>query len=276
MDNKKNTLPDWVHRKLIKLQRELETTGKWPEPANQLWLDLAKSEQAHDKKADDSMFSIVVSDALEGIDIAKKHPEFYRRMLKNPELFQSFLDIVEVMEADRAGLLEPVEVIETAVPAIMPDDPKPIIERLASGGWLVRWRQGVAQLNAIINSIGLDLSPALATRSNRGWLEESVAPLIKSEVLVEEKNFGVRLSAVLADDPDALDLQLTVALLDEETVEFPLTSLRVNVQWGSYSQEQTLNELGQAAFPPLPIEAIFDETGEAINNDLQLLIHSGT
>jgi hypothetical protein len=248
----------------------LETSGKWPDPANQLWLDLAQSKQAHDKEADDIMFSIVVGDAINGIDITKKHPEFYRRMLQNPELFQAFLDVVEVLEADRAGLLESVEAIETAVPVTIPDDPQPVVEQSTFGGWLVRWRQSVAQLNVKFNLLGPDLTPVL--RGSRGLLEESVAPLIRSEMLIEEKTFGIRLSAVLADDPDALNLQLTVALLDEEAAEFPLTSLKAGIHWGDYQQALTLNELGQAAFPPLPIEAIFDETGAVITKDLQLLI----
>ncbi len=273
MDKKINkfTLPsDWVKKKLTKLQRELNATGKWPEPANQLWLDLTKDKQADDEKADDTMFSVVVGDAINGIDITKRHPEFYRQMLKNPELFQAFLDVVEVLEADKAGLLEPVQATETAVPALMPTLAEPEVERPQAGGWLVRWRQSMAQLNAIFNNIGPDLAPGL--RSARSVLEESVAPLIRSEVMVDEKNFGVRLSAVLSDDPDALNLKLMVALLDEETAEFPLSSLKVGIQWGDYQQVSLLNELGQAAFPPLPIDSITDETGEAINNDLQLLI----
>ena len=276
MDKNDNnfTFPsDWVQRKLTILQREFLTTGKWPEPANQLWLDLAHSKQAHDQKADDTMFSIVVGDAINGIDITKEHPEFYRRMLQNPELFQAFLEVVEVLEADKAGLLESVEATKTAVPATLPEESKPILERLTSGGWLLKWRQSVFQLNSIFERLGLELDLDPAFRSTRNLLEESVAPLIKSEVIVEDNNFGVRLSAVLADDPDDLNLKLTVALLDEESAEFPLTDLRANIQWGDYQHVQPLNEIGQATFPPLPIDSITNETGEAINNDLQLLIH---
>jgi hypothetical protein len=138
----------------------------------------------------------------------------------------------------------------------------------------VRWQQSVARLNVIFNA--LDPNLALNMRSARGLLEESVAPLIRSEVLIEEKNLGVRLSAVLADDPDALNLRLTVALLDDDSADFSLKSLRADINWGDYQQEQAINDLGQASFPPLPIKAITDESGEIINNDLQLLIQLTT
>lgn len=273
MDNNKYfSLPsDWVQRKLIVLQRELKTSGKWPEPANQLWLDLAQNKQAHDKEADDPMFSIVVSDALDGIDITKKHPKYYRRMLQNPELFQAFLEVIEALEADEAPQVAFVPEIQLPSLGVMNVAPEPVFERPTSGGWLVRWQQSVAQLNVIFNVLGPNL--ALNMRSTRGLLEESVAPLIRSEVTVEEKTIGVRLSAVLADDPDALDLRLTVALLDDDSADFSLKSLRADIQWGDYQQMQAINDLGQATFPPLPIKAITDETGETIKNDLHLLIH---
>jgi hypothetical protein len=275
VNNKKNfTLTsDWVQKTLTKLQRELETSGKWPEPANQLWLDLVVEKQADvDKKADDNMFSIVVSDAINGVDINKRYPNFYRQMLRNPEIFQAFLDVIEVVEADKEGLLEPVEAMSTAVPVVMADEAQPVLEWLNLGNWVVKWEQTVIQLNAIFRDLGSELS-LKTVRSVRGFLEESVAPLIRSEVVVEDKNFGVRLSAVLDDDPEALNLKLVVAVLDDDSADFPLTSLRAGIHWGEYQAVQSLNELGQAAFPPLPIKSITDETGEAINTDLKLLIH---
>lgn len=273
MDNNNNiSLPsDWVKRKLIKLQWELETSGKWPEPANQLSLDLIQSKQALEKEADSHMFSVVVNDALNGIDITKRYPLYYRRMLQTPELFQAFLDVIEVLESEEDELLEIIQTIKPVVPEFISVDTRPVVERPTSGGWLVRWRQSVAQLNTIFTRLGPDLVPDF--RSSRSLLEESVAQLIRGEVLVDGKNFGVVLSAVLADDPDAMSLQLTVALLDEDGSEFPMTSLEAGIHWGGYDQVQALNDLGQAVFPPLLIKAITDETGETINNDLQLLIH---
>lgn len=51
------------------------------------------------------MLSIMVNDALVGIDVMKKYPAFYSRMLVDGELRAAFLDILDLLEQSRTGQL---------------------------------------------------------------------------------------------------------------------------------------------------------------------------
>jgi hypothetical protein len=129
-------------------------------------------------------------------------------------------------------------------------------------------------LNIIIRS--LNPLPAPEYRDVSGFLDEGSATLIQSEVRVENSNLGVLLTAALSDDFEAMNLQLLVAVMDVEaerdSAEINLSSLTAGIHWGDYHENSPLNDYGQAKFPPLPLAAIVDETGQIINSDLQLVV----
>lgn len=54
------------------------------------------------------MLSLVVNDALEGVDIARRYPTFYRRLLADPQLRRAFLEALEILEKDKTGELVPL------------------------------------------------------------------------------------------------------------------------------------------------------------------------
>jgi hypothetical protein len=275
MKNNKKRLISWIARELKMFPEELETSEEWPEAAKRLWLDLAQNDTTQIEQGDEMMLSIVVNDAIDGVDITERYPEFYQRMLQNPELFRAFLDAVEVMETDRVRLLESVPEIKADLPVWRPLDSDPFVVRFGPGAWKARWRQSVEELTAVFRN--LSPFPQPGYRSGWGLLEESSAPLIRSEVMVEDTTLGVLLTTAWADDADMMNLQLTVTLMDDEmgrdSAELNLSSLTADIQWGDYQEVSAINEYGQAVFPPLPIDAITDETGQSIKGDLQLMLH---
>jgi hypothetical protein len=132
--------------------------------------------------------------------------------------------------------------------------------------------KGVDQLSSIF----LDFGPVLQPGYRKGWgmLDEHSMSLISSHLTVDKTELGVRLTAALSDDPDSMDLQLMVALLDDEESDAVRSfSLMASVQWGNYHQTSAIDEDGRAYFPPLPISAITDRSGEKINTNLQLMLH---
>lgn len=52
------------------------------------------------------MLSLVVNDALEGVDIARRYPAFYRLLLADPRLRWAFLEALEIREKEEDGELE--------------------------------------------------------------------------------------------------------------------------------------------------------------------------
>jgi hypothetical protein len=189
-------------------------------------------------------------------------------------LFQVFLDAIDVMETDRVGLLESVPEIKTDFPVRQPMDSGPFIIRFAPGAWKARWRKSVEELTAVFQSLSPFPQPGL--RSGWGLLEENSAPLIRSEVLIEETILGVQLTAAWADDPDMINLHLMVVPMDDEmggdSADLNLSSLMAGIQWGDYREVSAINDYGQAVFPPLPIAAITDETRQSIKTELQLMV----
>lgn len=254
------------------LKRELKSSSKWPASADKLWFHLAQSGPDGGKQGDEIMISLVISDALEGVDISERYPDFYHRMLQNPKLFQTFLEAIEVLEGEYEDTLESVPSLSLSVPQKRPLDGEPIVEPLGPGAWIARWQQGAAQLASIFKNIILMPQPGF--RSGWSMLEESSASLIRSKVTIENTNLGVQLTASWADDPDSLNLQLMVALLNEveETAEFEVSSLVAAINWGAYHQRMAVNEFGKAVFPPMPIAAVTDETGQEINTELKLML----
>ncbi len=273
MTNNKKRPERSVDRDIEIIKKELESSGNWPEKADELWLHLDQNDLDDPKQGDEIMFSIVINDAMDGVDISERYPEFYRRMLQNPTLFQAFLEAIEVLEANYAGELESVPAFEVTIPKKRPKDAGPIVESLGSGAWVARWWQGIDQLISIFRNFSSMPQPGF--RSGWGMLEESATSLIRSEVTVENTNLGVQLTAAWTDDPDSMHLQLMVALLDEDedSAAFRVSSLMAGIHWGKYHQRSAVNEYGKAVFPPLPLATITDDTGQEIIEDLQLMLH---
>lgn len=269
----KTTLsPDWAQEKLTSLHQELVLSGKWPETADRLWFDLVSIAQDSNVEGDNVMFSIVVNDALQGIDIAQRYPVFYRKMLANPALFQAFLEVIEVIEEERAGILETPSIVDESNIAILPvTSTLPTVEHPKPGWWSISWRQTREQLQALFALLGPSMT--LEYRSDRLLLEESSIPLVQGEAEIEDKHLEVLLAASRIDDLDALKLLLTVVIQGQESPETPAIFLQATVQWGSsYSKTVAVAPNGQATFPPLPLQAITDETGQDIIANLEFIL----
>src|ERR1051325_4389457 len=53
---------------------------------------------------DEEMLSLIVEEANQGIDISKRYPSFYQKLLNNPDLRQAFLDILDSIEDEDSEL----------------------------------------------------------------------------------------------------------------------------------------------------------------------------
>ncbi len=95
---------DWVREKLAALRRALKTAqDSWPTSADRLQDDLAQFSEADITAEDNAMLSLVVDEALQGVDIVKTYPDFYQQLLANAELRQAFLNALEMLEGDQPG-----------------------------------------------------------------------------------------------------------------------------------------------------------------------------
>lgn len=212
------------------------------------------------------MLSLVVNDALEGADITRRYPTFYRRMLANPELRWAFLEALEILGNGEAGELDP-----------LPDDldidlsfleraqsPPVLMKTTPDGSWSLAWHRPVTFLQSLLaNSLS---APRPVYRALANFLEDDCLTLVDDIVNVADDEVGVLLEAVRpAGAPNDLRLSLLVTAETAETV-------RATVEWGAFHESAVVNAFGQVTFPRLPLATVFDEVGQKMAAALSLTL----
>ncbi len=259
---------DRSSNKIEVLRRLLQEAGQWPEKGDQLLEDLAKfsalPKNTTSSDEDNDMLSIVINDALSGIDIIKKYPNFYSQMLVNKELRTAFLDTLDILEQSRAG-----ELPEYSGPAIIDLSflqevtSKPLIRKSLKDKWALIWHRSVEQLQNMFN-IGT-LQPVEIRRSG---LDESYINILHSQVELDDQELEVRLDASQSiAEPENLDLILAVFAPEEFDRQF-----EVVISWGDYRQTAEIDKYGLAKLAPLKTNQVINNLGELIH-DLELRLN---
>lgn len=205
---------------------------------------------------DGEMLSLVINDALEGVDITRRYPTFYRRLLANAHLRQIFLDAMEALQKDEA--LDPLpEGASMDLSFLAPEekatpDAQPPIEQLRVT--LTRTRQQLRDLFA-------PPPAAVPMRSALAGMEDEYVTLLRSDVATEEGKLEVILEGRRPATADALYPVVLLILPEEVALQ---RSLEVTLQWGSYRETESLDQRGRASFPPLALDAILDEEGDVL------------
>lgn len=207
--------------------------------------------------------------ALQGVDIVKQYPAFYQKLLTDPELRQTFLDALDLLERSEAGELTPL-------PQMPPPDlsflktasaPNPIIEHFSPEKWRVTWRLLQDQL------ANLFMPSNLVYRSDSLDLEDNGTVLLRSQVNVAGTQIDLFLEAIRGvDEPNRLYLSLSTTSLTSTQ----LPAMQAYLQWGTFQQTAVIDQYGRARFQSLPLTAVLDETTQTFHNDLQLILESRT
>lgn len=218
------------------------------------------------------MLSLVVHDALEGIDIARRYPAFYQRMLADNELREAFLDSLDLLQRSRSDeLLSLPQAASQNLSFLRARSSEPRIEKVANGRWRVLWQRTIADMQAILFQPRASLSPLF--RSAASQVEDPWFTLVNGEAEVDEKRISVLLQATQeVERPHTLQLFLTVGILsltDDEDVVMPL---RANLSWGRYRQGVLVQEDGQASFSAVPFTAVLAEGHQSVKGHLYLAI----
>lgn len=271
-ESDKNILtPEWVQKKLAALRQALEESGTWlAKTTNHLVHHLTLNAQESIDEGDYEMLSLVVNDALEGVDISRRYPAYYQKMLTNPQLFEAFLEMVEVLEEDRAGQLEsPPEKATYDLSFLDKSTPLPIVTQKETGQWTIIWQQAAEKFQSLF------LHPGFPPLAYRGidLLEENYFTLLRGEAALGEKTVDMMLEAAWDGDEErrALRLILTVAFFSEGTTPGErLPDIQVDLKWGNYNETTIIDQYGQGTFPLLPFQAIADPTNQLINANLQI------
>jgi hypothetical protein len=253
---------EWLLQKIEELRRLLQEVEQWPETGNQLLADLSHFNpllETTPSNEDYEMLSIVVNDALIGIDVIKKYPHFYSRMLVSGELRTAFLDTLELLEQSRAGELPEYSGSTTIDLSFLQEVmSRPTIRKSLKDKWALIWQRSAEQLQNMFYFASLQ--PSEVYRSGDSYLEESYINILHSQFKIDEQELAVRLDALkTVNAPENLDLMLAIFAPEELGRQFEVT-----IAWGDYQQTAEVNKYGLAKLPSLRIDQIFAPTGQLI------------
>jgi hypothetical protein len=101
---------DGAEDKLIIVSNWL--TEGWPETTKALLANRAQWDQESEPGSEDDfeLLSLIVDEAAQGVDIARRFPAFRARMMGNADLREAFLETLELLVDSRAGRLRPLPV----------------------------------------------------------------------------------------------------------------------------------------------------------------------
>ena len=218
------------------------------------------------------MLSLVVHDALEGVDISVRYPAFYQQMLADNELREAFLDTLDLLRRSRVGELLPLpQPAGENLFFLRARSSEPRIELATNGRWRILWQRTIADIQAILFQPRSSLSPLFRSAANQ--IEDPWFTLVNGEVDVEEKRITALLQATQqVERPHTLQLFLTVAIVsitEEEDITLPL---RATVGWGRYGQGVLVGANGQASFSSVPFSAAFAEGHQSVKGHLYLTL----
>ena len=257
---------DRLARRLRELRQQLES-GDWPEGARQLADELSWLNRGPAADPDDETFTFALGDALEGVDISRRYPNFYRQLLADPVLRRQFIEAIEILIADTEGTLEPLpESIDIDL-SFLGKEQSTVAGGDAPSRWRLMWQRTARQLE---ETLGAFLSPPeLALRSSGAFPEDDYLTLLDEVREVGGQEVALLLGATrYLANPDVLHLSLIVSV-----DQAPSAPLHAEIRWGRFETALTVGASGVAEPPPVPLAAIVDDEG-GIGANLQIILSS--
>lgn len=216
---------------------------------------LFNEEESSNWTGDDEMLSLVVNDALKGVDIATRYPDFYQELLRDSSLRQAFLDILMIMEEEQAERLTELPEATTPNLSFLSQSANKDIRSVdRQYSWQLHWQRTAEQIFKMFSPFELE------ARSDTTLYEDSWIILLREDFQVGEAKFSVKLECDLPDD----DVQFLATFIDiavvfqgiDKTTLFPL---RATLKWGTYLENLLITAEGRVKFPDVPISTSFDE-----------------
>lgn len=224
-------------------------------------LNLSESEVSEHES---NSLSLMVDEALKGVDIRSHYPTFYTRLLKSFALRQQFIEAILLLKQPALPEAESLFAVTRADLAFLHSSPP---ARFATEApWPVILQQTKEQLMSVF------FPPQVVFRAGAGarGFTEAYSTLLRSEFAANQTLYTLLLESTLHENrADALALFLNVAVSGGS-----FRPMHASLHWGGYAAEATLSAEGRTRLPDLPISAAFDADQQQIQADLNLTLTS--
>ena len=267
-----NPLPGEPHDVLAALRALADQPDNWPDKADRLIANLGQipqSDLVFDQE-NETLLSLVLDDALKGVDISSRYPVFFQQLLNDQDLRQTFLDALEALEAQPSESIVVSHSPQPVFDFLKAPTAKPIIEFVSPAKWRLIWQAALDQIQSIFFSAA-QFEPVYRSDD---YLEDNWVTLFRDEIEINQAQVNVVLEAVrLLAAPDMLQLQIAVSVTpDPGEMTDRLPDLTAHLTWGLYDHSVTITQRGRATFPSLPLSLVLDETNQHVTSDLQLIV----
>lgn len=215
------------------------------------------------------MFSIVLDDALNGVDITQRYPDFYGQMLGNETLHRLFIDSLDILLADQEPAAEPLPFPPGRdLSFLHQTETRPQVSQPRPGQWHVQWQKTVEQLQHLF----APGRAATALRSDYDLWDEDDGwhTLLRSEVNIAHIQLELLLEMQQPHSgADSAPLALTVTRLHPQD---PWPALTATLHWGGYQQTLPLATEGYTQLPSIPLDTIWQPADQSLRAGLNLTL----
>lgn len=228
---------------------------------NRLIEDLKKlnTSETEVTENDQNSLSLIVDEALKGVDIRKRYPTFYDHLLRSGALRSLFIEcILDLKETPAFAELCSFPVTHADLGFLHKGSAAP---QSAKTDWKVTLERTAEQLMPIF------FAPQANTRGTLNTLEPFYT-LLRSEFMLDQTTYSLIIEGAWHDRrDDALILFINLA-----TSHGDFHPLHALLKWGDYTSEMTLNSEGRVRIEDLPFKAVFNENLEKIAANMQLTL----
>ncbi len=242
------------------------------EAAQRLADDLIEFDEKITSRVDDEMLSIIVDEAYRGIDISKRYPTFYRKLLVNASLRQAFIEILESLEKEGGNeLIALPNRPNINLDFLKRHSSKPIFEITNQDNWRISWLRTFEQLQEIFTP------QELAFRLDVDLIEDPWFTLLRKEFEVGKSRYTIVLDCTLSEKGDeALSPYLNIAVTPEAASDRPKFPIHARLQWGAYDERIFIAEEGRLRLPGIPLSITFDEEFNLIESELNFTLETAS
>lgn len=203
---------------------------------------------------DFEFLSLFIEEAMNGVDVAARYPGYYRRLISNPLLRQAFLDVLQLMETDLAGLPEPAQGSLAFL----------LGKKQKGESWRVQVMRSMQQLQEIFSP------PQPAYRAAGDLDTDGEIIILQDEFTRDEIRYSISMACTLSESAEhELDIWLNIGIAPDKEITPPI---EITLHWGEYRETMLVAGDGRHSLPPIPLDTIFDESIEQIKSALEMTI----
>lgn len=222
----------------------------------------ANSGNNSSRSADLEFLSLFIEDARHGVDVSRRYPGFYQKLIIDPELRQAFLDIVHLMEEDINHVLDSIPLPARANLEFLIEHQTPR-SRSIGKSWNMHWTRTRQELQAIFSP------PQLAYRNGTDILSGDEFIIFQDDFRMDDFQYSISIVCALGEDLAAgLLTRMNVGITPQgSSAHLPLKTI---LEWGQYKESVIIVGEGRISLPPIALAKILDPDLENIISDLEL------